>query len=127
MLNIDPEEWVRVIAKAVWQIADREYQERSWFGLSATEVGSADEAFNRLFSDLDFEDFLESPHVQLTNQQHQLGAALRDRMNEYASRTPTNLSDPEVFNDPAWDEIRQAARRFFDSLQVGPETPAAVR
>ena len=117
--RVDPTEWTRLIAEAVCQTADWEYQKRSWFGLSATEVGSADETFSRLFDDVDFDDFLKSPTVRLTDRQRELGDSLKDRMNLYASQTPEHLNDAEVFGDPAWEEIRQAARRFLDALEFG--------
>lgn len=116
-------DWRKLIHEAVDAVADSAYQRRAWFGdqLSAAspaqrEVSSPDEEINRLFSDLDFEDFLESQSVILTANQRQLGVDLRDAMLAFIEGTPTVLDAHKVFDDPRWGNIRSLAAKFSAAL-----------
>jgi hypothetical protein len=111
-------EWTKLITGSVDRLADRNYQERAWFGKS-NEISSPDEMFSELFDDLDFEDYLRSEEIRLTERQRELGRVLEARMNQYANRTPPILDPHKVIDDPEWDEIRRAAQKFGNLLKQG--------
>ena len=115
-MPIEPAEWTTLITDSVDRLADRNYQERAWFDKS-NEVSSPDEMFCQLFDDLDFESYLRSEAIRLTERQRELGRVLEARMNHYANRTPSILDPYTVINDPEWDEIRKAAQDFGNSLK----------
>ena len=117
-MSITGSEWTKLIKESAEHVADRAYQERSWFG-QGPEVSSPDEMFCRMFDDLDLEEYLKSGQVSLTPAQKGKGEQLRDAMNRYAARTGVSLDPSEVINDPAWEKIRKAAADFANTLESG--------
>ena len=110
-------EWTALVKQAAANVADKAYQQRSWFG-KGPEVSSPDELFCSMFDDLDFDGYLSSDKVSLTPLQRDCGERLRRAMNRYAERTGTSLSPSDVINDPEWDEVRMAAAEFVRTLSL---------
>lgn len=111
-----PEIWKECILDSVSNIADKEFQKKSWFG--GTEyVSSPEEVYCQLFDDFIFDDFLDSTDISLTKEQRNSGNILRDKLNEYL-KTLDVISDPEeVFNDPIWEDIRNSAQEFLATFR----------
>lgn len=113
-------DWKQLILDAVNDVADEAFQRRSWFGGAQRistpdfqEVSSPDEVINRLFSDLDFEDFLDSPKAHLTTAQHQSGLALKKIMNDFIAETPTFLEPKHVIDAPAGAKFGGSPRNSY--------------
>ena len=108
--------WKSFVIEAVRDVADREFQERSWFNKSTTEVSSPDEVICTLFDDALFEEFLESDEIGLNDIQRQLGKKLAKAMSQYNCIIDTKLDAQAVFDDPTWGRIRKLAQDFLDSI-----------
>jgi hypothetical protein len=107
--------WKNAILDVIHRIADKPYQENSWFGIGK-QVSSPEELYCELFDDFMYNEFLESDDLSLTYHQRALGMMLRDAMNQYADSTDY-LTDPvKVYNDPQWDKIRKLAKKFRDTF-----------
>lgn len=121
-------DWTQLILDAVEPIADRNCQERSWFDRpwlgspkGYREISSPNEDLSRLFDDLDFDDYLRSPGVTLSEEQRRLGLLFRDKLHDFSNDTPQFLNPAEVIDDPRWVDIRKAAGAFADALRKGKE------
>lgn len=113
---IDAALWRENVIKAVKDIANKKFQQRSWFGKSI-EMSSPDEVYNTLFDDVLFEDFLQSSDIGLTKSQQKCGLALIDALESY-SPNGSRLPSPEVMiDDPKWQVARNAANTFLESLE----------
>jgi hypothetical protein len=119
-------DWRQLILSAVEALADRIHQERTWFDRpdpvspgGYREISSPGEEINRLFSDLDFEDYLKSPKITLTPTQQKLGLSLVAKVNHFCDTTPTFLNPAEVIDDPRWSGVREAAGAFAIALRDG--------
>ena len=93
------------IKQSLTQLADKNYQERSWFS-RGLDISSPDKMFCRIFDNLDFENFLNKKAVSLNLDQRTKGKLLRDRMDKYAGGTPESL-------DPGWLDAVANASTFF--------------
>lgn len=112
---IDPDFWKEQIKDIVLRISDKEYQYQQWF-VEMTDSSNADELFCQLYNDYSFDLFLQDKILNLTKRQLETGCKLQYLMDEYCKVTETRLSEEKVYNDPRWEEIRQAAKDFYDSL-----------
>jgi len=103
----EEEAWTRLLSAVVHRVGDKVHQARHGLDWADHQFWELDE--------LEFDAYLKSESVPLNAHQRQLGEALRAKMNEYR-RSHSLLNDELMFNDPQWDEIRQAAQAFFEVL-----------
>jgi hypothetical protein len=112
---MDVNSWKRCILDVVHEIADKSYQEQAWFGIG-DQISSPEEVYCELFDDYIYDDFLMSSDIDMTDQQRMLGFQLKKIMDEYADSVDY-LSDPKrVYDDPKWNDVREAARRLLNSF-----------
>jgi hypothetical protein len=116
---MDFAKWRHAVVDVASQIADAAFQERAWFGRSATEVSSPDELVCQLFDDLQFEQFLSKHASALGCDQEAAGRALVNLLNDYLAQHPEEFDTTSVFHDPEWQRIRDAAARFVRSMKAG--------
>jgi hypothetical protein len=113
MMNRD--KWTSKIVDVARDIASRDFQERSWFGIGP-EVSSPNELYNTLFDDCTLDLFLETYGASLTAQQRIACANLKSQLEQYDEHRH-RLDDPrQVLNDPEWQEVRQVAVRFVEAF-----------
>ena len=114
-------DWKQLILEAVELIADRSYQERSWFRPTPdslpVEISSPDEQINRLYSDLDFEEFMNSDAIRMSNYQHEAGLALKSALDDFIRDSPEFLDPMDTLMDPRWRRIRDLASAFAAKLK----------
>ena len=113
---MDFKAWRESIVSVATQIADGDYQRRSWFGKSSTEVSSPDEMVCQISDDLLFEEFLQTHSAKLSAEQLTTASLLLSKLNEYSEATPENLDPEQVINDPAWHDIMSAAAAFVRAM-----------
>lgn len=111
-----PEIWKKNILEVVSYIADKNYQEKTWFGNSKEAVSSPEELYCTLFDDFIYEDFLNSATIELSSKQRELGWMLAQQMDLYQNNNPEKIDPKEIFNDPSWDEVRKSAQKFLESF-----------
>jgi hypothetical protein len=112
---MEPSFWKECVLKVVSKIADKPYQERTWFS-DGGELSSPSDLFCELFDDYIFDEFLSSSDVGMNDVQRSLGIELKKIMNEYAPNDD-NLEDvKKIFDDPKWEDIRETAKQFLNSF-----------
>lgn len=116
MINISKDVWTKGVLDIVTKISSKEYQERTWFG-GSDQISSPEELSCQLFDDFLFDSFLASDDVGLTVRQRELGTQLKIKMEEFLSGISDTPDPRDVFNDPAWAKIREAAALLFDSFK----------
>lgn len=112
---MSPEKWRNNILHVVAQIASREYQQRSWFGIG-TESSSPEELYCLLFDDFMYDEFLNSPAVGLTPTQKARGVELKEELDAYSELVGDYMDPAKVIDDPRWEGIRAAAQTFLNSF-----------
>jgi len=109
------EEWRRLVVAAIGKIADRTYQERTWFGAD-NRMSSPEELYCELFDDLLYDDFLEAGEIMLSEQQKAQGRVLKQALEDYSAELGDTPDPHLVINDPRWEAIRKAADSFLRVL-----------
>jgi hypothetical protein len=110
-----PEVWKKHILDVVSRIADQKYQEKTWFGKSE-KISSPEELYCELFDDYMYEDFLNSPIVNLNSSQKKLGRELKIKLDQFSIKYGDFTDPKKVFKDPLWDKIRKSAKSFLESF-----------
>jgi hypothetical protein len=116
---MDFKTWKNMILEVAAQIADHEYQRRSWFG-EGEHVSSPDELYCGFFDDAMIEEFLASHSPAVTDVQRRAATNLINLMNQFASIAPEVLDPTEVIDDPRWEQIRHAAGLFVGAMNEAP-------
>jgi hypothetical protein len=106
------QDWLDLIFESVRPIADRDFQEKAWFGKSHA-VSSPDEVYCQLFDDHNFELFLETSRATLTPEQVAAWLDLQAKMDLFAKQYGDYLDPYIVFNDPHWKEVQANASAFL--------------
>ena len=116
------QDWLNLIFESVRPIADRDFQEKSWFGKSHA-VSSPDEVYSQLFGDSNFGLFLETFRATLTSEQVAAWLDLQVKMDHYAKHYGDYPDPYIVFNDPHWREVQAGAWAFLAAFNqpVGVE------
>jgi hypothetical protein len=116
------QDWLNLIFESVRPIADRDYQEKAWFGKSHA-ISSPDEVYCQLFDDNNFGLFLETFRATLTSEQVAAWLDLQVKMDQFAKHYGDYLDPYIVFNDPRWREVQAAASAFLAAFNqlVGVE------
>jgi hypothetical protein len=111
-------EWLDHVIEAAQHISSREYQEVAWFP-GAKVVSSPDEIYLVLMEDSTPDLFFETYGKTFATSQIQCWNELRSLLEDYYSRTPTHPDPRRVLDDPEWDLVRQAAKRFVRAFCSG--------
>ena len=107
---MDFEAWRTNVISAARRAANREYQQRVWFG-HGPERDSPDDLFCTFLGDLVFDDFLR--HPMLSSPERTAAMRLYQVIEEYAKRTPKHLEPSDVIDDPRFEDVRNAAKDFL--------------
>ena len=107
--------WSTVVKQVVGGIADEDLQRRAWFGIGPEET-SPDEDFCQFFDDAAIEEFLARDDTGLNQAQLECGRHLLVLMRELSDQTPEHIKPADLIDDPRWQEIREAAARFYKLL-----------
>lgn len=102
--------WRRNVISAARRAADREYQERVWFGCGP-ERDSPDDLICTFMDDLVFENFLS--HPMLSRPERVAATRLYEAVEAYADSTPEHLVPSTVIDDPRFEDVRTAAREYL--------------
>jgi len=107
--------WHQKLCSTLNSLADEGFQRENWFG-RGKYVDSPDEQYNRLFTDYDIEEFVDSPEVGLNAQQKAAGRHLINMLDAFDQAVGPELLPEVVIDHPQWIEIRHAARQFLQLL-----------
>jgi len=107
--------WRKNACQIIWTVADEKFQRDNWFG-KGEYVSSPSEMYNNVFDDLAIEEFLASPEIALNVLQKAAGNRLVEAMNAF-EKPVDSLTPDQVIDHPAWREVRDAAKRFWDLLE----------
>ena len=111
-----PNEWKTTVVDAARRLADRAYQEQTWFG-RGQKISSPEELICGMFDDVLFDDFLAASTVVLSDAQYRAGVSLKDSLEQYAGII-SDAPDPRmVIDDPRWEQVRIAARAFVEAIE----------
>jgi hypothetical protein len=116
-MPVNMTEWRTVIEQVVRGLADKEMQQRAWFGIGP-EVSSPDEVFNQFFGDAAIEEFLVRGDTGLNVVQIQAGRELLKLMKDLSDQTPDHIEPSDLLDDPRWERVREAATRFVALLTI---------
>ena len=102
--------WRKNVINAARRAADREYQERVWFGCGP-ERDSLDDLVCTFLDDLVFADSLR--HPMLSQSERMAAARLYDAVEAYSDCSPKHLDPSAVIDDPRFENVRIAAKDFL--------------
>ena len=111
-------EWLARIIGAAQDIASREFQEEAWFP-GGKVTSSPDEIYLTLMDDSTPDLFLESYGKTFTSGQVESWNELRSLLQQYYIKMPRHPDPRRVLDDPDWDLVRQAAKRFVQAFAKG--------
>jgi len=109
---ITKERWMKNVIDDVRRVFDRGFQEAAWFGNLPGVASSPHEVYCMLLEDSDFEDFIESEEIRLSETQRNLGYQLVHKMNKFQEKMSSNFTPTAILGSPDWDDIRSAANDF---------------
>lgn len=122
------DQWLSALVKQAKQIASREFQEQNWFRKDiAVGVNWVIEAYENL-DDLTFDLFFETYSKDFTTSQLAAWVGFKNELDKYGERLPNYPDVREVFDDPGWQRVREAAARFVDAFeQKQPEASVTAQ
>ena len=112
---ITPEFWRANIIRSVKKISDIDFQKKHWFG-GGNIISSTEGDFWDLFDDHFFDEFLESPMINLSAEQKIAGEIFRDKINDYFDKFSVIPEPDIIINDPEWHDVRKSAQDFLNTL-----------
>ena len=80
-------------------------------------MSSPDEVYQVLMEDCTFHLFLQTHGNRLTEEQLATANELRSMLQDYYNAMPRHPDPSDVLNDPQWESVRQAARRFVQCYE----------
>jgi len=110
--------WLDDIIDATQDIASRDFQEEAWFP-GGRVMSSPDEIYLALMDDTTPDLFLESYGKTFTSGQMESWNELRSLLQQYYIKMPRHPDPRRVLDDPDWDLVRQAAKRFVQAFAKG--------
>ncbi len=110
--------WLDHIIGAAQDIASRDFQEEAWFP-GGKVVSSPDEIYQTLMEDSTTDLFFETYGKTFTTSQIQCWNELRSLLEQYYTKMPLRPDPRRVLDDPEWDLVRQAAKRFVRAFGSG--------
>ena len=109
------EDWLNRILQGASDIGSRAFQEQTWKA-GGDLISSPDEVYQNLMEDCRPDLFFETYGETLDASQVQSWKALRASLEGYYDRMPLHPDPTDLLNDPEWDLVRQAARRFLQTF-----------
>jgi hypothetical protein len=128
MRNI--EIWRHELFVTIRAISDSVGMRRLWLGLEPGAISSFAEEVAHVFHDFDIDGLIKlGPEgARLNLKQFSALCEFRDQLRMYVNGVPTRpltLVDPiTVLDDPKWEEVVRAARKFVSLLDGAPTASA---
>lgn len=121
------DQWLSALVTQARQIASREFQKQNWFRKDmAVGVNWVVEAYESL-DDLTFDLFFETYSKDFTALQFTAWVGFKNELDKYGERLPKYPDVREVFEDPGWQCVREAAARFVEAFEAKhPEASVTV-
>jgi len=111
------DQWLNALVAHVRQIASRDYQERNWFRTDLrVGVNWVVEAYESL-DDLTFDLFFETYSKDFTSEQLSAWIEFKKEFEKYDKTLPQFPDVREVFEDPKWQRVREAAAQFVAAFE----------
>ena len=122
------DQWLSALVTQARQIASREFQEQNWFRKDmAVGVNWVVEAYENL-DDLTFDLFFEKYSKEFTQSQLSAWVGFKNELDKYGEGLPNYPDVREVFDDPGWQRVREAAERFVEAFeQKHPEASVTAQ
>jgi hypothetical protein len=118
------DEWLNALVTQARQIASREFQEQNWFREDIpVEVNWVNEAYENL-DDLTFDLFFERYSKEFTSDQLAAWVEFKDELERYGKALPKFPDVRQVFDDPGWQRVREAAARFVMAFEQKHREPS---
>lgn len=114
MMSYD--QWLSSILEVARETASREFQGKAWLS-GRPSTSSPSEIYNELFSDYSFDLFFETYQKKFTAKQSSAWTEFKDELEAYLPKIQRCLSDRDVFEDPDWQRVREAAARFVGAFE----------
>ena len=115
------DQWLSALVAHAKRIANREYQEQNWFRKDVpVAVNWVVEVYENL-DDLTFDLFFEMYSKEFTAEQLTAWVEFKNELEEYDKTLPNYPDVRQVFDDPGWQRVREAAARFvaaFDRSSI---------
>lgn len=112
-----PAIWKENVATLLMQLADAEYQRRSWF-TSDDEIDSPGEMYHALFVSEDFDQFIRSGNVGLNQEQRAPCMELRNALRQFQSKVGSDPPAQVTFGHPDWAQIRFLAAKALTAIST---------
>jgi len=110
-MAVDMNIWRNLVIDEVNNLADEEWLRNLWLGNIPGYVGSADEQFNRYFSNAAIEEFLGRSDTGFNDKQLQSLRHLTKMMGDLCNETKDQkFLPPSFIDDPRWQKVIAAAK-----------------
>jgi hypothetical protein len=118
------EQWLNALLTVAQHTASREYQENNWF---RTDIGVIwpDEVYNDL-DDLAFDLFFEKYAAGFNSEQVAAWNEFKTQLEKYGNKMPKYSDARTVFEDPDWQQIREAAAQFIAAFEQKHHEPSVA-
>ena len=115
MRDKDKEGVLKRFLETIFEISDKDFQERIWIKGLGPECSSFEEAICDFFDDLEpiFKNYKE---FEITDAQYEKVIQLRDELQKYCDKVPEIVNEEEILSDPAWDKIIEEAKEVLKTF-----------
>lgn len=110
------EQWLNSILDVARETADRKFQEEAWLS-GRPSTSSPSEIYNQLFDDYTFDLFFEKYSKTFTVEEMTAWSEFKDELEKYLPKIQASVGEREVFDDPEWQKVRQAAAGFVVAFE----------
>jgi hypothetical protein len=117
------EQWLNRILEVARETASREFQEEAWLS-GRPSTSSPTEIYNQLFDDYTFDLFFETYSKDFTLKQTTAWTEFKLCLEKYGKKFPVFPNERIVFEDPDWQEVREAAARFVAAFEQRHPEPS---
>lgn len=108
--------WASAVRHVIEEIADRDSQDRRWFGRNPPKESSPTEVICMLMDSLHFDDASKDLSLDLSDSQRAACARFAEMVDTFVHQHRDHLNEHEVIDDPDWEKVRQAAANLLKIL-----------
>lgn len=119
------EQWLGSILEVAREAASREFQEDAWLSGRAT-TSSPSEIYSELFDDYSFDLFFQTYSHGFSSAQLAAWKRFKEQLEKYLPKIQQSLGDREVFEDPDWQTVREAAAGFVAAFEQTHPAPSGA-
>jgi len=110
------EQWLSSILEVAKETASREFQKEAWLS-GRPSTSSPGEIYNELFDDYNFDLFFQTYSNAFSPEQLTAWTGFKDELERYLPKIQRLLGEREVFEDPDWQVVRDAAASFVAAFE----------